>query len=560
MLRILYAVLLRLHPKQFQARFGNEMLLTFEEARDTEGTARLVLDAVLSLFRQHFLRTHSKDRLPSQAGQQVVAGAIQLSQPAQFGLGPYRLFQGGLISLALFVTVFLCIRGGKAFRDNRLFAQDGSGAQAQPLRPSDLATIHVECPKATVNACSSPARDTDATPDEMMDLLPPATQKPDAHELLLPSGPFGIGRVLYEWQEDQDITAGRPQARNRFVFVWYPSPAPEGTTKPFASIWNYSRANQQLVQTHTLEKPPIVKGSHLFPVLLFYPSVNSSSAAYTTQIENLVSHGYVVASLEPHTDRSVLSFSNAQLVPFAADLRKAYRARENSSHDSLLQRALDNFLIRQKSLAGDLSFVLDRLTVANSASREIAPFSGRLDLSRVGAFGHSDGGIAAALACRLDSRISLCLSEDGWAPTGPSPEIAEAKTSPKPFMWIDIPLASPETEQLAYLHMKRAEVDSLARKGEILASRQLTSLGKEAYRVTVRLPEVTDSYFTDGPFVWSQVNPQGSVTERNVLVIVNTYARAFFDRYLKGGSKQLLDGSALPLRNVEVKRYGSRPL
>jgi hypothetical protein len=127
-------------------------------------------------------------------------------------------------------------------------------------------------------------------------------------------------------------------------------------------------------------------------------------------------------------------------------------------------------------------------------------------------------------------------------------------------MWIDIPLASPETEQLAYLHMKRAEVDSLARKGEILASRQLTSLGKEAYRVTVRLPEVTDSYFTDGPFVWSQVNPQGSVTERNVLVIVNTYARAFFDRYLKGGSKQLLDGSALPLRNVEVKRYGSRPL
>jgi hypothetical protein len=52
MVRIFYFALLRLHPKSFQARFGNQMLLTFEEARDTEGSARLLLDAILSLFRR----------------------------------------------------------------------------------------------------------------------------------------------------------------------------------------------------------------------------------------------------------------------------------------------------------------------------------------------------------------------------------------------------------------------------------------------------------------------------------------------------------------------------
>src|SRR5947209_3085110 len=99
MLRILYVVLLRLHPQPFQARFGEEMQLTFEEARKTEGAARLVLDAVLSLFRQHFLRSHANDRLPSPAVQSVLAGVVRLSQPPPRGVSPYRLFQGGLISL-----------------------------------------------------------------------------------------------------------------------------------------------------------------------------------------------------------------------------------------------------------------------------------------------------------------------------------------------------------------------------------------------------------------------------------------------------------------------------
>ncbi len=193
----------------------------------------------------------------------------------------------------------------------------------------------------------------------------------------------------------------------------------------------------------------------------------------------------------------------------------------------------------------------------NQASKNAAPFAGRLDLSRVGALGHSDGGTAAGLACKLDQRISACLSEDGWTPNGPDPETPPANAPSRPFMWINVPLASPENEQLAYLHMGRSEFDRLARNSEVLANRELNSLRNEGYRVTVRLPEVTDNYFTDGPFVWSMLNPPGSVTERNVLVIVNTYTRAFFDHYLRGGPGDLLDGSTLPLRNVEVKRYGS---
>lgn len=189
MLRLLYTALLRLHPRQFQERFGHEMLLTFKEAQDTEGSARLVLDAALSVFRQHFLRSHSKDRLPSQADQQVFAGVVCLSNPPQLGLSPYRLFQGGLISLALFLTVCLCMRGGKTSRGSALIGLDTTGGHARPLTPSDLATVHVECAKKSPNKCSSGTQGIAATPDEMMDLQPPIARKRDTHELLLPSGP-----------------------------------------------------------------------------------------------------------------------------------------------------------------------------------------------------------------------------------------------------------------------------------------------------------------------------------------------------------------------------------
>jgi len=212
--------------------------------------------------------------------------------------------------------------------------------------------------------------------------------------------------------------------------------------------------------------------------------MNSSSAAYTTQIENLVSHGYVVASLEPRPDPVVVSFANTQILPFAADPRKAHDRQRAAPGTFWWDGAIDNALAHEKSLAADLSFVLDALGVVNRESTQDAPFSQRLDLSKVGAFGHSDGGTAAAFACQLDRRISACLSEDGWTPRGPTPQVAFDTAPSRPFMWINLPVAPPDNEQLAYLHLARNDSDGMARRSEMLARRQLDSSQNKAYRVT----------------------------------------------------------------------------
>src|SRR5205807_7340453 len=61
---------------------------------------------------------------------------------------------------------------------------------------------------------------------------------------------------------------------------------------------------------------------------------------------------------------------------------------------------------------GDIAFVLDRLERLN-ASDASGKFTGRLDMTRVGVFGHSFGGATAAQFCSQDSRCKAGIDVDG---------------------------------------------------------------------------------------------------------------------------------------------------
>jgi hypothetical protein len=60
----------------------------------------------------------------------------------------------------------------------------------------------------------------------------------------------------------------------------------------------------------------------------------------------------------------------------------------------------------------DTAFVLDRLEQLN-ASDPSGKFTGRLDMTRVGVFGHSFGGATAAEFCSQDSRCKAGIDVDG---------------------------------------------------------------------------------------------------------------------------------------------------
>src|SRR5258708_16709476 len=60
----------------------------------------------------------------------------------------------------------------------------------------------------------------------------------------------------------------------------------------------------------------------------------------------------------------------------------------------------------------DIAFVLDRLELLNTSDSS-GKFTGRLDLTRVGVFGHSFGGATAAQFCHDDSRCKAGIDVDG---------------------------------------------------------------------------------------------------------------------------------------------------
>jgi hypothetical protein len=125
-----------------------------------------------------------------------------------------------------------------------------------------------------------------------------------------------------------------------------------------------------------------------YPVVLFFHSFGVIHFAYTVLIEDLVGHGYVVASIA-HTYRvSAIAFPDGRVFRLAQ---------------------------RNEVWAADMRFAIDRLTAWNGAP-DNSLLAGRLNLASLGAFGHSVGGRAAVRACQPDSRIKACVNEGGASP------------------------------------------------------------------------------------------------------------------------------------------------
>ena len=127
---------------------------------------------------------------------------------------------------------------------------------------------------------------------------------------------------------------------------------------------------------------PPAAGRH--PVLLLSHGLGSSTALLTAHAADLASHGYVVVGMDHPGDTQILDLGDGRLVPPVIE-----------------QASEETIAIRER----DMRFVLSRL----GSLRGI----GRLDLDRIGAFGHSNGGATALNAMLADRRIRAGVDIDG---------------------------------------------------------------------------------------------------------------------------------------------------
>jgi predicted dienelactone hydrolase len=145
---------------------------------------------------------------------------------------------------------------------------------------------------------------------------------------------------------------------------------------------------------------------------------------YSSLAEDLASHGYVVVGFDAPYRTFTVVFP---------DGRAMRRTPENNPELCLEKTGQERDSCANRLLTAwteDIAFVLDRLQQLN-ASDASGKFTGRLDMTRVGVFGHSFGGAAVALFCHEDSRCKAGIDVDG-APHG---SVIQAGID-RPFMFL----------------------------------------------------------------------------------------------------------------------------
>ncbi len=168
--------------------------------------------------------------------------------------------------------------------------------------------------------------------------------------------------------------------------------------------------------------------------------------------------------------------------------------------------------------------MLDQLTGDAPGLEAIAA---RVDPTRVGVMGHSNGGVAAAMACR-DARVVACVNIDGQAAGGPFDVQPHPAAPSKPFLYL-----TKETE----LHPALAEVFEAA--------------GTGTFRVVV--PAAAHDQFSDGPSYRPRVLPIAGIAD-DVITVSRGFSLAFFDHTLRGAPRAVFGHVTAPT-DVQVLVY-----
>jgi len=240
--------------------------------------------------------------------------------------------------------------------------------------------------------------------------------------LPLPSGPFAVGRAIYDWTDDSKMDALAPVLGTKpelLVWIWYPSAPGQSAVMddylpaqmraaagPAGGPLGFLTRDLSKVHAHSLRNAGVSPQERSYPVVIMRAGASLEVWNYSTLAEDLASHGYVVVGF----DAPYRSFT----VVFP-DGRVMRRIPENNPELCLESTGQERDRCANRLLTvwtADMSFVLDRLEQMN-ASDASGKFTGRLDMTRIGAFGHSFGGAAAALFCHEDSRCKAGIDVDG---------------------------------------------------------------------------------------------------------------------------------------------------
>ncbi len=271
------------------------------------------------------------------------------------------------------------------------------------------------------------------------------------------------------------------------------------------------------VRAHSLRDVDVSPQQRSYPVVMMRAGASLEVWNYSTLAEDLASHGYVVVGFDaPYRTFTVVFPDGRVMRRIPENNPELCLERTGQERDRCATRLLTAW-------TADIAFVLDRLEQLN-ASDASGKFTGRLDMTRVGVFGHSFGGAAAALFCHEDSRCKAGIDVDG-APHG---SVIQAGID-RPFMFL---LGD-------HSHESDSEGSQIGANIQSIYDR-LPADG----RLRVEIRGANHFLFSDdGALLKSHIVLRTlralgivGIAGRRQLAVTTYCVHSFFDTYLKGGT------------------------
>lgn len=349
------------------------------------------------------------------------------------------------------------------------------------------------------------------------------------------TGQYAVGTVSEHLIDSQRIDpyAGTPAAkRELMVQVWYPAATTRGYARAMyrdgrTSGWRDS--NLALVKTRSFVSPPISRSQPRYPVLIFSGPFNRFQNTFET--EELASHGFIVVGVDHPYDSDLVVFPDGRRIR----VRKANTFLDFASAEALRESTREvEFDLKVR--VADIQLVLDQLKIWDSPDPAV-PFSGCLDLARIGMFGHSFGGAVAAEVARRDPRIRAVINMDGWM-FGESGPLGV----PKPAFFMVDCTPRPTPAELSSGNEESRLVSHRIEQGYQDIERSMSRYGGDYLQV----PGLEHMNYSDGP-LHSQLKMRtgaGAIDARRAHELVDRLSLAFFQRSLLGETQASLHSIA----------------
>ncbi|MBA93637.1 MAG: hypothetical protein CMG47_01050 [Candidatus Marinimicrobia bacterium] len=261
-----------------------------------------------------------------------------------------------------------------------------------------------------------------------------------------------------------------------------------------------------------------------FPILIFSHGHGGLRTQNTNQVEELVSHGYIVIAVDHTYDAGFVEFPDGNIAYSLTSKPEGERLNETP----------ETFYTRFGYRVDDIDFVINKIDSFDDYDLSISAI---MDKNNIGIFGHSFGCLTSVYATYFNDRIKSCFGLDGWFE--PLHDSLVFKNINKPIMHLG---QNNKGDEQFWNDINFVKMNNFIKSNSDL-SVMVDIPGSHHY-------DYTD--FTYFSYIAKKLNFSGTVSTKKMAKIMNVTLLDFFNYTLKDDKKINLDNYKKEFPEIDI--------